>query len=130
MIQHQGSLVPGGVIRQLQHHGQQGPFLGISVFARNDMCDQIEPRIIKDQGLSGQGGGPVRPQFENPMFDPGQVIAVQAPGLTQMQDLLREFKENGGRQLYLSGGLEFFTSTFAEGAFRAAAHVWQRSRSS
>lgn len=50
--------------------------------------------------------------------DPAQLL-----DLAQVRDLLREFKENGGRQLYLSGGLEYFTSTIAEGAIRAAAEA-------
>ena len=50
--------------------------------------------------------------------DPAQLLE-----LAQVHDLLREFKENGGRQLYLSGGLEFFTSAIAEGVIRAAAEA-------
>lgn len=37
--------------------------------------------------------------------------------------LLHEFKENGGKQLYLSGGLEFFTSDMAEDIIKSAAEL-------
>lgn len=44
----------------------------------------------------------------------------------QKQDvmkLLQEFKDNGGTQLYLSGGLEFFTSDIAEDTIKSAAEL-------
>ena len=40
-----------------------------------------------------------------------------------VENLLKDFKANGGKQLYLSGGLEFFTSEIAEDVIKFAAEL-------
>ena len=40
-----------------------------------------------------------------------------------VENLLNEFKANGGKQLYLSGGLEFFMSEIAEDVIKCAAEL-------
>lgn len=68
-------------------------------------------------------------RWENGQWKPGDkglYIGKKGYPLLQKQnviDILHEFKENGGTQLYLSGGLEFFTSELAEDTIKSASEL-------
>jgi hypothetical protein len=59
---------------------QQRPFLSMAVFAEYDIGGQHPLRFEDDQGVTGQGPGPHRPQFLDPVLGLGQVVAVEDLG--------------------------------------------------
>src|SRR5208282_5855431 len=56
---------------------QQRAFLGMGIFAGNDIGNQTIPRIVEYKCLTRQSGRPEVTQLENAMFGTCQMVAIQ-----------------------------------------------------